>query len=243
MKKRILYLLTICMCGCMSLFGQSDNAKVLKQIKPSADDYITLLNSSGYEAFSFDISSLTDAQYYISFKIKEYKDGQEIKDDILGGYLTFKNMTLLSEFPDDVQKNIKPEEMADPNRGIYSMGEKIMVGFTPVVNDSIRPILIEVENMASSSPRLKMFPQYENNDSVNGNKYFQYLARPFKTGEITTGKFLPLVLFGSMWYDKDFGIHRFCGENEIDPDMSSKILKYIPHYYIVGIEVNPKKML
>ena len=152
-------------------------------------------------------------------------------------------MVLLSEFPEDAQKNTNPEDMADSNRGIYAMGEKIMIGFTPIVNDSIRPILIEVENMGSSSPSLKMFPQYENNDSINGKKLFQYLTRPFKTGEITTGKFLPLVLFGSIWYDKDFGIHRFCGEKEIDPDMSSKILKYIPHYYVIGIEVNLKQML
>ena len=233
----------ICICGCLSMFGETNSAKELKPLKSSADDYIHLLNSRGYEAFPFDISSLSDGQYYISFKIKEYKDGNVVKDDILGGYTTFKNMVLLSEFPEDAQKNTKPEDMADPDRGIYAMGEKIMIGFTPIVNDSIRPILIKVENMGWTSPDLHMLPQYMDNDSVNGKKFFQYYAKPFKTGEITTGKFLPLVLFGSMWYDKDFGIHRFCGENEIEPDMSSQILKYIPHYYVIGIEVNPKQML
>lgn len=48
MKKKIFYLLTICMCGCMSMFGQTDSAKVMKQLDASADDYIPLLNSSGY---------------------------------------------------------------------------------------------------------------------------------------------------------------------------------------------------
>lgn len=225
------------------MFGQTDSAKVLRPLKASAEDYIKLLNRSGYEAFTFDISPLTDGQYYITFKVKEYKDGQEIKDDIWGGYATFRNMTLLSEFPEDDQKNAKPENMADLDRGIYAMGKKIMIGFTPIVNDSIQPVSIEVENMGSRSAQLQMLPQYVNNESINGNKFFRYYARPFKTGEIATGKFLPLVLLGSMWYDKDLGIFRFCGEKEIDPDMSSLILRYIPHYYVIGIEASPKKIL
>lgn len=72
-----------------------------------------------------------------------------------------------------------------------------MVGFTPIVNDSIRPILMEVENMGSSSARLQMLPQYENNDSVNGKKLYLYLPKPFKTQELKTGQFIPLVLYGS----------------------------------------------
>ncbi len=227
----------------MSMFGQTDSAKVLRPLKASAEDYIKLLNRNGYEAFTFDISSLTDGQYNITFKIKEYKDGQKIKDDIWGGYATLRNMTLLSEFPEDDQKNVKPEDMADPDRGIYAMGKKIMIGFTPIVNDSIQPIWIEVENMGSGGNQLQMLPQYVNNDRINSNRSFQYYARPFKTGEIATGKFLPLVLLGSVWYDKDAGVFRFCGEKEINPDMSSQILRYIPHYYVIGIEVNPKKIL
>lgn len=212
--------------------GQSDNAQVIKRLEASADDYIPLLQSSGYEAFPFDIASLTDGKYYLSFKIREYKAGKVVNEDILGGYSTFVNMCYVSEFSKEDQENIKPEEMADPERGIYMMSKKIMVGFSPVVNDSIRPIIIDVENMGAQNFLLPMSPQYQNNDSINGKKLYNYLARPFKTGEFSTGQFIPLVLLGSMWYDKNFGVHRFCGEAVIDPDMSSKILKYIPHYYL-----------
>ena len=79
------------------MFGQTDSAKVLRPLKASAEDYIKLLNRNGYEAFTFDISSLTDGLYNITFKVKEYKDGQKIKDDIWGGYATLQNMTLLSD--------------------------------------------------------------------------------------------------------------------------------------------------
>ena len=101
----------------MSMFGQSDNTKVIKPLEATSSDYLSLLTASGYEAFPFDISSLSNGQYNITFKIKEYKYRQEIRDNVLGR------------------------------------------------------------------------------------------------------------------------------ENEIDPDMSSKILKYIPHYYIIGIEVNLITML
>lgn len=239
--KKFIIILVICIVGCMASFGQSENIKVLKQIEASAEDYITLLNSNGYEAFSFDISSLLDGQYYLTFKIKEYQDGNEVCADRLGGYGNFRNMRLVSEFPEEVQNKITAEEMDDPERGIFRMAKKIMIGFTPAVNDTIRRIVIDIENRGTQNPSLPLQPQYQNNDSVNGKKFYQYYAKPFKTGEITSGQFIPLVLFGSMWYDKDFGIHRFCGENEISPDMSSEILKYIPHYYIIGIEVNPVK--
>ena len=243
MKNRILCLLTICICTCISMFGESDDTKVIKPLEATSSDYISLLTANGYEAFPFDISSLSNGQYNITFKIKEYRHKQEIRDNVLGRYPTYQNMDLLSEYPEEDQENTKPEEMADPDRGIYHMAQKVMVGFIPIVNDSIRPILMEVENMGSSSSRLQMLPQYENNDSVNGKKLYLYLPKPFKTQELKTGQFIPLVLYGSFWYDKDFGFHRFCGENELNPDMSSEILKYIPHYYIIGIEVNLITML
>lgn len=243
MKNRILYFLTICMCGCLSMVGQTDNAKVIKQLDASIDHYIPLLNRSGYEAFSYDLTPLLDGQYYLSVKIKEYKDGKEICEDLLKGFCTLANMRLLSDFPEESLKEIKPEDIEDPERGIFKMSKQLTLGLTPVVNDTIRPLVIDVDNMGQMDAQLYMKPQYEKNDSIDGKKLYMYYTRPFKTGELATGQFIPLVLFGSMWYDKDFGIHRFCGESVIDPDMSSRILKYIPHYYIIGIEVTPIKML
>lgn len=238
MKNRILFLMAICIGGCMSLFGENDNGKVIKQSTATFSDYSSLLKESGYEVFPFDISSLSDGQYHITFKIKEYKDGKKASDDFLGVNLTFRNMTLVSDFSKKDQESIKPEEMDVPERGIYKWGKKIVVGFTPAPNDSIRPMLLEIENMGACNARLPMLPQYENNDSIKGKKLYMYITRPFKQQELKTGQFIPLVMYGSFWYDKKFGIHRCCGESVIDSDMSSEILKYIPHYYIIGIEVS-----
>lgn len=243
MTNRILCLLTLLMCLGSSAFGQNDNSKGIKKLEVSVNDYIPLLTRSGYEAFPFDISSLTDGKYFLNVKIKEYKDGVEVCDNILGDYSYFPNMMLLSEFPEDSQASITSDKMADPERGIYTMAKKMMIGFTPVVNDSIKPLVIEIENIGGRDVSLPMLPQFENNDSVNGKKLYVYQARPFESGAFATGQFIPLVLFGSIWYDEKYGIHRFCGESEINPDMSSEILKYIPHYYIIGVEVNPIQML
>lgn len=68
-------------------------------------------------------------------------------------------------------------------------------------------------------------------------KNYHYQSRPFKLTEFQPNVDIPLMLYGSAWYDEKSKVHRFCGENEIDPDMSTEILKYIPHYYIVGIRL------
>lgn len=98
--------------------------------------------------------------------------------------------------------------------------------------------MVDLENMSSRNGELTLHPQYVNNDSINGKELYMYYAKPFKTGEFTTGQFIPLVLLGSAWYDKNIGSHRFCGEDKIDPDMSTKILQHIPHYYVIGVEIN-----
>ena len=51
------------------------------------------------------------------------------------------------------------------------------------------------------------------------------------------GKIIPLVLYGSYWYEPQAGGCRFCGDNEIKPDLSSDIMKYIPHYFVLGIKI------
>ena len=49
------------------------------------------------------------------------------------------------------------------------------------------------------------------------------------------GEFTPLVLYGSAWFDSEAGIFRFCGENEISPDMHEDIVKDIPEFYVIGV--------
>ena len=63
---------------------------------------------------------------------------------------------------------------------------------------------------------------------------------PFTVSELKLGEFMPLVMFGSYWFDEEAGFYRFCGESELEADLSSKILSLIPHYYIIGMTVTKR---
>lgn len=129
--------------------------------------------------------------------------------------------------------------MDDPEKGIFRLAKKMQLGLIPVKNDTIIPLQISVEEMGESFVPLVMKPLYTDNDSVNGRRFYNYQSRPFKIEGLKMNTFIPLLLLGSMWYDEHFNIHRFCGEDVISPDMSDEILKYIPHYYIIGVKINP----
>ena len=66
--------------------------------------------------------------------------------------------------------------------------------------------------MRTLNSRLKL------NGLIKGDsnaKFYSYMTRQFKSEKFETDKFIPLMLFGSMWYDEKYNIYRFCGETEI----------------------------
>lgn len=215
----------------------------IKELEATFADYVPLLNLTGYESYVFDISSLTESQYLISYQIREYDHGEKVSDDVQLLPSQFSNMILLNAFPEESRARVKPEAMASSERGIYALANKLSIGFLPVEIDSLQPVALGVENMGSRHNKLTLKPQYSDNDSVNGKKFFTYETRPFKVEELEMNEFTPLVLLGSIWYDDNIKCHRFCGEKYISPDMSSSILKYIPHYYVIGVVVTPLQVL
>ncbi|MBQ5609415.1 MAG: DUF5041 domain-containing protein [Rikenellaceae bacterium] len=45
----------------------------------------------------------------------------------------------------------------------------------------------------------------------------------------------------SYWLDERANIIRFCGKAKLTPDLSNDIVQYVPHFYIIGIEFQPRK--
>lgn len=210
-------------------------AQTIKPVESVTDDYIRLLQDNGYASYAFDISSLADRRYSLTFMAQEYAGGKKISDNVL--YTSrFDNMTMVSDFSEEDQATIKPEEMAVPERGIYTLANRIAIGLAPADNDSVKKVVINVESMGSLNGRLKMksIP-----DPMSGKSYRHYESRSFKAVDIKAGEFVPLVLFGSFWFDEKYKIFRFCGETEIEPDMSSRILDDIPYYYVIGVKIEP----
>ena len=89
--------------------------------------------------------------------------------------------------------------------------------------------------------RLKLYPVEGETRYVS----YMYSSRPFRLDAAANADTveIPLVFFGSGWYDKRFNVTRFCGESEIDPQLQAEIVKDVPHAYVVGmrLEKMPKK--
>ena len=59
----------------------------------------------------------------------------------------------------------------------------------------------------------------------------------FELSKIWVNAVTPLVLLGSYWYDEPFKTVRFFGDEYRTIEMSSPIMKLIPHCYVLGIKV------
>ncbi|MDR2680033.1 MAG: DUF5041 domain-containing protein, partial [Tannerella sp.] len=206
-----------------------------KNVEP--DDLISLLAATGYELFSYDITEMLNERYDIVFVRKEFEAGKEIQTSNLSAT---RNKTLMTDFPESEWQKIIDEGMIidEKNRAI-ALAEKITFGFYPSGNDSTRIMQIRVPgfmSMGRVSFKLKGLAK-KNSDEL----LFFYHTRPFKMKTFKDDEFIPLILLGSGWYDERFDVFRFCGEREIEPDMSSEILKDVPHYYVIGVKFIKKQ--
>lgn len=223
------------------LTGVSVSAQEVKPINSSVDDYITLLNHNGFQAYSFDLSPLKDTTYRIVLEKREYVLGnpEPIHTEFLGR--GFKTRTLVKDFmwrerSEDELSDIKAAAV-DFENGVYSLANKITVGFLPCQNDSTEIGRIIIENQGSCGFSMKLKP-IEHNGSYDDNIIYKYKPVPFKASTFETDKFIPLATYASFWFDEAYKIIRFCGETEIDPELTAEILKNTPHYYVLGVTFN-----
>lgn len=212
-------------------------AQEITRLDASFQDYMELLNAKGYEAYPFDISCLKDSTYTLTFEMKEYVGGQD-SEISSKEYISIKNRIMVTDFmrrklSTDELENIKRGSY-DYENGIYSCSEKITIGFTPSDVDTVRYARVSVEHMGAFSVDMKLKP-IEN--PLYEKPLYKYVTRPFKPSKFEEGEFIPLVLYCSFWFDAKHKVVRCCGEKEIDPLMTSEILKYSPHYYVIGVRI------
>ena len=212
------------------------NAQEIKQKDTSIENYIELLNASGYQAYSFDISGLKNETYILNFEIREYLNGVMTDKTLRRG--SFENRIMVQDF---MWRELSDEELAlikadsyDYEQGIYAVADQVTIGFMPSKNDSTMVGQISVANMGCSRLELPLKPIQ--NQSLKEPVY-QYDTKPFKSSSFQTDRFIPLVLYLSFWYDQQWNIIRCCGEEVIDPEMTAEILQYSPHFYVIGVTV------
>ena len=118
----------------------------------------------------------------------------------------------------------------------FPIGEKLVIGFAPSSNDSTYVYSFQSVGGGGFNATLKLQPVFA--PEMPTKQAYRYESRPFElVAPVETDKFIPLVLFGSYWYEQKTGVSRFCGDKRIKPDLSSEIIKSIPHYYILGIRI------
>lgn len=227
MKKAIIIAIVI-------LASASLRAQEVRPIESSVEDYIALLNQSGYQAYSFDISQLMDTTYYVQFEVREYVAGNP--DPVMvqpyGRGLKVKDF-MWRERSEEELADIRAASV-DYENGVYSRAEKITVGFLPCKNDSTEVGKLFVENQGASGFSLSL-KQIDHKGVYNEDVIYSYNTLPFKTSAFEEGKFIPLAAYASFWFDERFNIIRFCGATELDPDMTTEILKDTPHYFVIGV--------
>lgn len=224
---------TMALLGVMAVSATIADAADIKMQKSTFDDYVPLLEMAGYHVYSYDIKSMSDKQYTLTFSIREYENDSLVNKNTMAYPASAQNMTLLSEFTEEDQAAIKAEEMYDPAKEIYSCAEKIIIGLYSK-NDSTTTLMIDVKNNATYGYKLDLKPQ---DNPLTGKSQYIYHSKPFITGDLKLDEFIPLVFYGSAWYDSNFKVFRFCGENELNPDMSSRIIKDVPHSFVLGVTI------
>ena len=222
----------------LAFVGLTMQAQEVKQIEASVDDYIALLNQSGYQAYSFDISPMKDTTYQVHFEVREYVADNLEPVSIQPYGRRLKNRTMVKDF---FWRELSEEEVAeikaasvDYENGVYSRSEKITVGFLPCENDSTKVGRVFLDNQGNFGFSLKLKP-INHYGAYDNQVIYQYRNLPFKPSAFEEGKFIPLAAYTSFWFDAKYNIIRSCGATKLDPDMSTEILKDTPHYYVIGV--------
>lgn len=213
------------------------SAQALKPVKPDFDAYVSLLQADGYDVQSYDLSALSDSTYSFMLIIREYENGKMIHDGYERFIYPLRNRNMLSRFSEEDQKTVKPEDMADAARGIYSLGTRLNLGLSPL-NDSTLRVSMEIPEIGAAYQQLSLRPQVH---PKTGTIQHNYNNRPFTAPVFHSDTFIPLMLVGSAWYDPHIEMFRFCGESEIAPDLSSEILSHVPHFYVIGVETKKEQ--
>lgn len=226
----IFVLLSLCMVTSVS-------AQSIKSQEATMDDYLPLLQATGYQAYSFDISEFSDDTYNFTFRVKEYVNREEVE----GNHRPFvlNNRMMIADFPEESQKEILEKGSAeDAEKGIYKQAKKLVIGFVPSKVDSTQSVRMGLDGMGEMSKKLSLKPL----KSPKSDKLiYHYQSRPFTIDKFEEGKFIPLVFFASFWVDEKYGFFRFCGAMEVSPTLESEYVEETPHFYVIGVEINKKK--
>lgn len=127
---------------------------------------------------------------------------------------------------------VSESESYEVESSLYKNPQKLTLGFSPK-SDYMRNVRLYVDDVRVAAKTLTLKPMTA--PKYEGEVMYDLLS--FELGQIKVNAVTPLVLLGSYWYDEPFKTVRFYGDEDRTIEMSSPIMKLIPHCYVLGIKV------
>lgn len=217
---------------CLSFAGivsAQQTSPQVQKMEPQMEDIYNVLEAMNIHIFRFDMKEFLNQVYAVSIYVDEYENGQTPKR--LSTRYLGNNIESLDNVPEEHRQTLREIKQIPEGKNEWEEIKEISV-YLRKSNDSTAVCMINIPGSSRQGVPLKLRP-------VEKYHSFHYRPLPFKLQPISQQGNLkiPLLLYGSAWLDKQHNIIRFCGENEIDPEMKAKILNNIPHYYVIGIEL------
>lgn len=211
----------------------SKDAPTVIKVDPQLDDIYEVLKALNINMYRFDLSKYLNEIYDVKLYVDEYEDGKRIKE--VGSSRLGKNIKSLKELPEEMRDDFRKIKNVPEGKDEWDNIKEMSVYITKP-NDSTAMFTINIPSVLKTNKRVQLRP-------VGEEKMYLYDPRPFKFNPAseTESINIPLIMYGSYWFDARYNVIRMCGEREIDPEMKAEILDKIPHYYVVGIELNKVK--
>lgn len=232
MKKQFILLAFAISCFTLSMHGQEANQPKIKSSEIEIADIVSALEMNDYRFARFDLSEFLSGDYIVSFYIQEF-DGKNLKN--LENFNIGKNRMPITDIPEDQREEAMKSKGLSKDAAYFRQLESLSVYFIPKTDSTIT-IAVNMPEFGKYSKVLKL-------KQIVTPKYSMYMydTRPFQIGDMKLGENIPLLMYGSGWWDEKSNICRMCGERFLKPDLSGEIMKNIPHYYIVGIKIDKQQ--
>lgn len=185
-----------------------------------AEDLRELLELKDLYLYKYDLSKVRDTSLWVICQIDEYFGRDSMR--------TVRLITLGNVY--DEWRTTEPNYLTD-----------LKFQFVPQT-DSTMILYCDLEGRMTTGMPLKL-----RKAKPNYKFYASYQPKLFKTEELKVNQTVPVLLFGSSWYDeklsKYYGgmpAYRFCMENELEADMSSRAFDEMPHYWVIRVGLQEK---
>ncbi len=201
--------------------GSESGSLEWKEGKIETQDLRELLELKEMYVYKYDLSGVRDTSLRVMVQLDEY-------------------------FGRDSMRTVRLMSFGKVFEGRRDEGQKYLTDlkfyFMPQ-SDSTMLVYCLLEGRMMSSFWLKMkkiAPDFKD--------YGSYSPKSFDTKELKVDQTVPVLLFGSSWYDAEISkyyrgmpIYRFCPENQLPEDMNSESFDRMPHYWVIRVGLQHRR--